>query len=324
MRRRFEDHTERVLYLRSIPVAATQPANVLHVIASQLHEREFEKGAAIQREGEPVTSLHLFVAGKVKLLRGGAEVGALAPPQSIGFLDILARGEATYDAITDEPTRSLELKASALLEVMEDHFSLFTAALRYVGERLLAELFDLPSEALSLPFTEEPEPPHELDLVERIFYLRKISAFARANVNALTVMSRGLIERRYEPGEVLFRSGEPSGPAPMVVSGRILCKTPDGTKTFRYGPGTIAGGIESLADRPRWFTATAETRLVVLEGNTDKLLDVFEDNFVMAADFLAAVSTYLKMILSRKVAAGQSTLGVLRDVSALGAVPVGA
>jgi CRP-like cAMP-binding protein len=324
MPRRFEDHTERVLYLRSIPVAATQPADVLHVIASQLQPCEFEAGAAVQKEGSPVLSMHLFVGGKVKLLRGGVEVGELAPPQSLGFLGILARGEASYDAIASEPTRSLELRTSALIEVMEDHFSLFVAALRYVAERLLAELMELPSEALSLPFTDEPEPPHALDLVERIFYLRQIGAFSRANVNALTVMSRGLTERRYAPGDVLFRAGEPSGPAPMLVSGRLRCTTPDGARSFRYGPGTIAGGVESLAERPRWFDAVAETRVVVLEGHTDKLLDIFEDNFAMAIEFLAAVSSYLQLVLGRKIAAGQSTLGVPRDVSQLGAVPVGA
>jgi CRP-like cAMP-binding protein len=323
MRRRFEDHTERVLYLRSIPVAATQPAAVLHVIASQLREREYEKGAAVQREGEPVTSMHLFVGGKVQLLRGGAPVGTLTPPQSLGFLGILARGEASYDAIAAEPTRSLELTTSALLEVMEDHFSLYSAALKYVAERLLAEMSELPTEALALPFTDDPEPPRELDLVERIFYLRKIAAFAHANVNSLTVMSRRLVERRYAPGDVLFRVGDPSGLAPMIVSGYVRCTSGDGKKTFRYGPGTIVGGVESLADRPRWYTAVAETRLVILEGRTDTLVDLFEDNFIMAGDFLAAVSSYLQVILARKIAAGQSTLGVMRDVSSLGAVPVG-
>ena len=323
MRRRFEDHTERVLYLRSIPVAAMLPPETLHVIASQLREREFPSGTPIQREGEPVTSMHLFVAGRVKLLRDGAEVGALAPPQSLGFLGILARGEASYDAIAAEETRSLELKTSALLEVMEDHFALYLASLRYVAERLLAELSELPAEVLSLPFTDAPAPVHELDLVERIFFLRTLGAFSRANVNALTVMSRGLVERRCPAGQVLWRVGEPPGAVAMIVSGTMSCETADGAKSFRYGRSTIAGGVEGLADRPRWFTATAETPLVFLEGHTDKLLDVLEDNAAMAAEFLAALATYLQLVVSKKIAAGQSTIGVPRNVSSLGAVPVG-
>src|SRR5262249_5733375 len=152
-------------------------------------------------------------------------------------------------------------------------FSICIATLRYLGERLLAELAEVPGETLSLPFADEPAPERALDLVERIFYLRRLGGFSRSNVNALTALSRTRVERRFELGEVGLRAGEPARAWQGIVSGRLACATPDG-KRFCYGPGTIAGGIETLADRPRWFTATAETKLVTLEGDTDRLFDV--------------------------------------------------
>ena len=41
-------------------------------------------------------------------------------------------------------------RADALLDIMEDHSEMFFASLRYVAERLLAELKELPEEALNL------------------------------------------------------------------------------------------------------------------------------------------------------------------------------
>lgn len=50
-----------------------------------------------------------------------------------------------------------------------------------MAERLLAELMELPSEALGLPYKDEPMPESlELDLVERIFFLRKTTCSIRS------------------------------------------------------------------------------------------------------------------------------------------------
>ena len=42
-----------------------------------------------------------------------------------------------------------------------------------------------------------------------------------------------------------------------------------------------------MAELPRWYDATAETPLVALQGSTEALLYVFEDNYEMARDYLA-------------------------------------
>jgi hypothetical protein len=45
-----------------------------------------------------------------------------------------------------------------------------------------------------------------------------------------------------------------------------------------------------MAERPRWFTASTETKVTALQGNIEGLIDVFEDNFEMAMDYLAVMA----------------------------------
>ncbi len=318
------DVTERIIYLRSIPVAASLPPRVLHAIAGHLRERSFAAGEVILRDADPIEGLLLFTEGGVRLTRKGQPKGELKAPQTLGFLGILSRSDSPYDAVVEAPSHALELPTDALLEVMEDHFEFFLATLRYVAERLLQELKELPEKALSLPFEDEPMPPQaELDLVERIFFLRKISAFSSANVNALAIVSNQVVERRYGKGELLWRVGATADTAVMLVSGTVACVSSAG-KRFRLGPGTIVGGVENLAGQPHWYDVHTETPVLILEARGDQLLDIFEENFAMAMNFLAAISGYLQFVVDQRIALGLGGIEVPREIHSLGVVPVGA
>ena len=321
--RRFVDLTERIIYLRSIPVAAMLPPPVLRGIAGYLRERTFEEGEMLMRMGEPIMALELLTEGKLALVRGGRELGTLAPPQSLGFLGILARGDGTYDATAIARTRSLELASDALMELLEDHFSLLHATLTYLAERLLYELMEMPAEMLGFPFDDAIKVgEREIDLVERILLLRRMTGFKRTNVNALAALSQQLTEVRVPPGTKLWKRGDAPEKALFIASGVVVCKKEVGE--WRYGPGTAVGGLENLAGKPRWYDAETETALVALEGRGEGLLDMFEDNFSMAMDFVSMMAESLVGVLERRAAMGQSPLQVMRNVSKLGAVPVGA
>src|SRR5262249_15250030 len=155
----------------------------------------------------------------------------------------------------------------------------------YLAERMYYEVTELPAEMLGLPFGEPFEVgDRELDLVERILFLRRISTFQKTNLNALAMVSQQLEQLSFEPGARIWGVGEPSDSALFVLSGSVACTTADGRK-FRYGPQTAVGGIENLAGKPRWYEAVTESRLVALRGRGDGLLDLMEDNFTMAMDF---------------------------------------
>jgi hypothetical protein len=63
----------------------------------------------------------------------------------------------------------------------------------------------------------------------------------------------------------------------------------------------VLGSLDAVAEVPRWFTAVTETPVVALHANMQYLIDVFEDNFAMAMDYLAVLARWLLEILDRSL-----------------------
>ena len=318
------DLTEKMLYIRQIPVGAMLPPPVLRVIAEHLQERTFAAGTRLMRRGAPIDGLHMLTEGGVVLTREGASLGELEAPQTLGFLGILARQDGPYDATAKGEVRAFELETDTLLELLEDHFELLSATLRYLAERLYFDMQELPQEALGMASVDLGEvPDRPLDLVERVMVLRTSSGLTQASVNALAVMARQMDEVRVKAGATLWNVGDPAEGAFFLVKGTVHAKTPDG-REFRYGPGTGAGGVEALARKPRWYGMTAETDIVGLQGNTDQLLDIFENQFRMAMDFVSMLARAEIGMLARRATLGQNPLSAVRDLTKLSGVRVGA
>jgi CRP-like cAMP-binding protein len=132
----------------------------------------------------------------------------------------------------------------------------------------------------------------ELDLVERIFFMRTSAVFRSASINALAELSRAMTEVRAEPGTTLWNAGDHAGWVSLIVSGEVTCTTPGGLPQ-RLGPGTPLGSLEATAERPRWYSAVAHTQVTALNGPISGLVDVFEDNFAMAMDYTALMARWL-------------------------------
>lgn len=318
------DVTERMLYLRQIPVAAMLPAPLVRTLAGAMRPRKLRPGRKLVEQGAPVDALMLLTDGGLRLEREGKPFGAIKAPQTLGFLSILARQEAPWTAIADVETRGYEIETDTLLDLFADHFELLEATLRYLAERLWFEFQELPEQMLGIaPVDMGRVPNRPLDLVEKVIFLRKTSGFATANVNALATMSRQLEEARLSAGSELWKSGDGGDRVFFVIEGSIRCAAPDG-RSFRYGTGTGVGGIEAIAERPRWYTATAESDLVGLWGHTENLLDLFEQQNRMAMDFVSMLARAQAGLLARKATLGQNPLAVTREANKLGSVRYGA
>ncbi len=318
------DITERMLHLRQIPVGAILPARLLRVIAHHMLPRTYARGERVMARGEPIDAFTMLIDGSLSLTRDGVAVGELRAPQTLGFVGILARQDGPYDAVASTDVSAFEIETDTLLELFEDHFDLLEATLRYFAERLISDMQELPAEALAIPAVDMGRiPAGPLDLVTRVLLLRKSSAFATANVSALAVIARQMSELRVDAGHRFWAIGDPADTTVFLARGSVVCETADG-RTFRYGAGTAAGGLEAVADRPRWTSVTAETSVIGLLGRTDNLLELFENQFGLAMDFIAMLARVQLGLLERKAKLGQSPLDAVRDVSSLVGVKVGA
>ena len=148
------------------------------------------------------------------------------------------------------------------------------------------------------------DPTRELDLVERIFFLRKMQVFQRASINALAEVSRAMAQVRFEPGLTLWREGDAGPGIFLILSGTVSASSEARGLRFRPGPGFPLGAVEAVGEVPRWYEAVTETRLVALQGNVEALIDVFEDNSEMAMQYLQVMAQATLDILESRGSPG--------------------
>lgn len=283
----------RLLALRKLPMLATLPTEELALIAERSRERFFARGSALLREGEPIGALRFVVEGRVHMSRRGLRLGHANPGAAVGGLGVLTRDSDGIDALAEQDTLVLEVDADDVFEIMEDRFAILHHILREVSGEIVRLVKRLPPGSTP-PFARSQEQglPRDLDLVERILFLRQAPVFSKASINALAELSRGLSEVSFDPGVTLWREGEASGAILLLLSGRIRCTTGSGLD-FPAGPGVPLGAIDSVAELPRWFHALTETRVVALHADREGLIDVFEDNTDMAFEYLAVLAKSL-------------------------------
>jgi hypothetical protein len=225
----------------------------------------------------------------------------------VGGAAKLARDPQGQGALAETDTLAIELEADAALEIFEDHFPILHHVLREVCGWLIDLLVRLPPSVHRdlLPEGDGPSAPAgDLDLVQRILFLRGVPLFSESSIDALAELSRGLAEAGYPPGARLWEQGDPSGTMLLVVAGTVSCAARENDAPFVLGPGAPMGAIESMAERPRWHGAVTQTNVTALQGNIEGLIDVFEDNFDMAMDYLAVMARAQVRILEMRVSAG--------------------
>jgi CRP-like cAMP-binding protein len=304
---------QRILYLKRLPTFSTLPGAELAAIAEHAEERFFSAGSLLMEEGRPVSAVYFVIEGALDVHRRGRFVGRVGPGAGVGGLGLFARDPEGARVTAASDTLALELEADTLLEVFEDRFPILHHVLRDVSRQIIDVVVRLHLDpAARVPDCRVPgDPNHELDIVERIFFLRQMQVFQRASINALAELSRAMNQVRFEPGVTLWREDEPAPGLYLILSGTVRASSESRGLLFRPGPGFPLGAHEAVAEVPRWYEAVTETRLAVLQGNAEALIDVFEDNFEMAMDYLAVLSQALIEILESRPAQEARTAAIL-------------
>jgi CRP-like cAMP-binding protein len=285
---------------------ANLPSAELAALAQNTRERYFSKGEELLREGEAVGSIHFIVDGKVQVTRGGRVLGEVGPGTPLGGLALLARDDRGIQAVAQTEAFVLSLDRDALIEVCEDHFLIIHEMMNHLCRQFidfqkrmwpaLAEFRALGSRRASSP--TQPE----MDFVERIFLLRRMAPFARSSLNALAELSRSLTEVRFDRGVTLWHEGDAAHYILVTVSGTVVCSAKAHPQSVSIGRGVALGAVEAVAEVPRWYDAVTETPVVALHGPVAALVDLFEDNFEMAMDYLAVLARLVFSELEREAA----------------------
>jgi CRP-like cAMP-binding protein len=303
---------ERALFLKTLgTMQALQPAEIA-VFAENARESRFKAGEALFRPGHRVCSYHVIAEGGARV-EGGEypvpeEIGARG---AVGFLSMLGGREEGLEAIATEETLCLTFDDDAFFDILEDNFSILMSLVRNLARFTLSERRRMPPETYLAPAEDvlSKTVSDSIDLVERIALIRRPgSPFERSSLEALARLARSTPEVRFAAGETVWRFGDVSDSAIILVAGTVACTTPNGRQLFRAGPGYPLGNLERFSGDPRWFTATAETDVLGLRGETETFFDLLEDHFDMALDFVSTMARNLVRIRRENAERGRTPL----------------
>lgn len=313
-------HVQRVLLLKRGRFTGNLPASDLALVVEYLRERTYAAGEVLLTEGAPVPAAHFIADGTVLLRRGGRDVARAEAGTELGGLEMLARTESALSAVAETEVRCLELTSESNAEMLDDHFGIFHRVLQQNCRQIIALTRRIPDATSTLPPPRvAPPPAREMDLVERIFFLRQAPPFARSSINALAELSRAMTEVRFEPGTVLWSEGYSARGVFLVVSGRVAARSPRFGFEMQVGAGQPLGILEAFAQVPRWYEATIVEPTVALSGDVETFVDVLEDNFEMAMDYLAVIARWTLMLSQRLIQ--REGLGTLAEYGITPIVP---
>lgn len=286
---------ERALFLKSLgPMGDLSPSDIA-VFAEHARERHFRAGETIVRGGDPIHSYHMIVEGTVRA-RGAEYLAGTdrGPRDPLGFLGMLARRD-DLEAVTAEETVTLELEDEVLHDILEDSFEITVNLIRSLAAMTLEIRRQIPPGAWLAPLEGLLQPTgRPLDLVERILLIRRPgSSFENASLDAITTLARNTPEVRFRRGETLWKSGDRSDHALILVSGSVACTMQWGFSRFRAGPGYPLGNLERFSGDPRWYSAVAETDVVAVRTETEAFLDLLEDHPDLAMSFIRSMARRL-------------------------------
>lgn len=271
--------TELLVALKAVPPFSTLPPEDLAFLVEQATPREFEAGALVVERGAPVDAIHVVVDGSLVEERSGQAWAIREPYEVVGGVDALAGSSADVEVRAKVPARTLQLDRDTLLELCYDRFDVLNAVATGVAAMAIAARHRLGATA-GFEGTAGPAddaPPRELDLAERVVFLRGIPELRDSAMLTLAGVAARSTLVTLQPGEPLWRTGDRADHLIVVVSGVLDCTASDGIR-FSLGPRRAAGVLDALAEVPRWYDAVAQTRLVALRTRLADVLDVLEDD----------------------------------------------
>jgi len=283
---------DRILLIRTLPSFDGTDMDAVAVLAEHSRIRAFRAGEAVLRAGEPATAIYIVLQGQITSRRHDSVVAVVTRPNGVGLISIFARDDQV-SAIADVDTQTLEIPASVVLSVMEENFSMYRNRLAYAAMALVKKRGNLPARQSSKPVEIGALPERPRTVVEIAMAIRgNDGLFSRCNLDAVYDLARQSFEVIYEPGEVVWRIGEPSSWWLRIDYGRLRCTSAD-EASVDLGTGHVLGIMDALGQVPRSFVARAETRVVGYRTDLEPFLAILENHFELARDLLGIVSRSL-------------------------------
>ncbi len=140
--RRMRTHlTERMTLLRSLPLFNDLDEEILRHLAENSRQRRFREGEIVCYQGDPGSTCHIIVRGRVRIFLVGQDgrelsVRIMGPGEIFGEMSLLEERPRSANVETLEETETLELRHDALLHCLRKSPALALSLLRALSARL--------------------------------------------------------------------------------------------------------------------------------------------------------------------------------------------
>ena len=113
--------------------------------------------------------------------------------------------------------------------------------------------------------------------IEKLFFLRKAPLLAGLGEQDLLRVAAIAVDMIFEPGETLFRQGDPGDSLYVILDGEVAIEM-DGVEVAVLRNGQFFGEVAVLAELPRIAGAVARSEVCVLNIARTDFLGLFERN----------------------------------------------
>ena len=268
------DALSKVDFLRQMPAMSHFEEAALDRLAGSASPRFFVEGDHVYREGDSSDCVFALLRGGVRIERtlpvGDVTLARFIQGEFFGDSDFVLETERYGNAVAETEVSVLQLKRENLARLGVEDPSM-EGALYWAFWRSLSQRLRAANERLGVFFPGDKEtrteqevatdlvPPngYRVSLSEKreLFSEQKLSTL---EINLLSTMSK---ERKLDPGEVIFREGDPGDNLYLVLAGQVIV-----TKRFAgvgeealafLERGDIFGEMALIDEQPRSAGAKA-------------------------------------------------------------------
>jgi len=278
-----------LLHLRTLQILEGLSPHHLTSFAQETEEVLLERGMSVLTRGALVQEFYVIVDGLVTVRRGDRSTSA-GPGEVVGFLELLSQSPSESDATVEVDAVALRLDADGLRDVCERHFAVLFSLVSSVARQITQDPAALRAAVSGGGPNGSAPVLGDLDRVGRMVALHRSPAFPSASMDALAELAGSLREVRFKAGDALWSVGDPADGFYVVCDGLVRYASPEAGWSVDVGPGGVPGLPGTLAQSQRVVAASAVTDVVALRMDTEPFLDVLEDHFHMAFEFLGRLA----------------------------------
>lgn len=248
----------------------------LAILAENAIETEIPPGTTLAEAGHRLSAVHVIVEGEIASGGQRWEVH-----DAFGAMEVFADRTVAAAATTTSATRTLQLDAEDLTEILEDNFGVLLASLRSVALLSREPIVDTDPMPLA---------PAPLGLIDRLFLLRRHPVFARASVRSLATLAHAAQPVVWEPGVRIVHAAQPAAAVHIVVAGSVRRIDEPIDDPVDVGAGAMFGLVDTLANAPSSASFDAVGAVHGLMTPSAALLDVLEEHSDLGIAMLAALA----------------------------------